>query len=246
MTKRLMTVIGLVLAAALYLCPAVMAGDWFGFGKDERGSGDLASETRDLKPFSRIELDGSIDLHITLGEDQSVVVEGDDNLLDNVYTEVTSRGELKVGVEEPYRSRRGLLVEITLPGLERVEIDGSGDVTVLELDQEQFEVRISGSGDADIEGRATSIEVYVAGSGDVDLRGDADEVFVKVRGSGDVDARRLTSKEATVTIQGSGDVKVHATEYFDGTVNGSGDITYYGDPEDVSKNVHGSGDIRRR
>jgi hypothetical protein len=45
---------------------------------------------------------------------------------------------------------------------------------------------------------------------------------------------------------GSGDVSVWATENFDGSVYGSGDIHYYGDPKHTSTHVAGSGEIRKR
>src|SRR6476619_2232567 len=54
------------------------------------GSGVAASETRDVDPFGSVELAGSNNVVIRVGEQQSVIVRADDNLIDRVTTEVQS------------------------------------------------------------------------------------------------------------------------------------------------------------
>jgi len=242
-----------------------LADGFFGFGKGERGSGDPATEERDLESFSEIRLEGSADLSIAVGGEQSVTVTTDDNLLDNIVTEVTRRGILVISSEGSYRTRLGVQIEITVPHLEELRISGSGDVEIEDLAEEQFEIRISGSGDVamegeigsleisingsgnvDFDGTAQEIDVSVSGSGDVDLRGEAVEMEITINGSGDVDARRMITQRVEVDLSGSGDVRVHATDYFDGASYGSGDIDVYGDPEDFTRYEDGSGDIRKR
>jgi hypothetical protein len=46
-----------------------------------------------------------------------------------------------------------------------------------------------------------------------------------------------------VSIAGSGDARVNATESIDARVAGSGDVTYSGHPHDVNRRVSGSGSI---
>src|SRR5215475_1784510 len=54
------------------------------------GSGVPAAQTRDLPAFDSVELAGSNNVSIRVGEKQAVVVKADDNLLDRVTTEVKS------------------------------------------------------------------------------------------------------------------------------------------------------------
>ena len=53
-----------------------------------QGSGVTASETRDVGPFASVELAGSNNVVIRVGERRSVVVKADDNLLDRVSTQL--------------------------------------------------------------------------------------------------------------------------------------------------------------
>lgn len=218
-----------LLAIAIIAAPATSAGDVFKFLTGHEyidGSGDLVTQTRDLKEFSRIKLKGSMDLFITVGKDQEVKLTYDDNLIDLIETEVRGK-TLTIWCEESYSSSRGSRIDISVPSLETVDLSGSGDIEIHDLKGDIF-------------------EYSVAGSGDLTVGGKVDELEIKVSGSGDVDARELEAAEVYVRVSGSGDVRVFATESFDGRVSGSGDITFYGDPEHVSRHVSGSGDIRKK
>jgi hypothetical protein len=104
-------------------------------------------------------------------------------------------------------------------------IQGSGDVAVQGVDGEKFSARVSGSGDLEVSGRATTLDAVIEGSGDMDLGG-------------------LDAQDVRVSIDGSGDARVHAGASLSATVNGSGDIRYKGSPPQTKISVNGSGDIR--
>jgi len=199
--------------------------DDIGIGSGVRGSGVEATETRDLPEFESIVLKGSGDVTVEIGDEQSVVVEIDDNLLEIIQTKVDD-GELVIDTEKSYSSKLGLKVRITM-----VEFDG---------------IEISGSGDADVSGiDGGELQFKVNGSGNVNASGTADEVTIVVNGSGDVNLFKLEASEASVRIAGSGDVDVHATEELNVRIMGSGDVTYDGSPQ-VEMKVMGSGDVNKK
>jgi hypothetical protein len=217
----------IVAAAAILLVAGSVSADWFGFGFGGiKGSGDAVTEERDVGSFKRIESKGSADIYVTIGKGLSVTVTIDDNLIDLIETEVRGK-TLRIDSRENYRTRLGCKIEITVPELERVYLRGSGDIIVERLDAEFFEFRL-------------------AGSGNLVAEGSTDELEVRLSGSGDIDTRDLIAQEAYVSISGSGDVRVHAEESFDGKVSGSGDIAIYGNPSDFSKSISGSGSIRKK
>ena len=216
--------LGLFLLVFL-LCGSLQAGiGWF--GKAERGSGDLETVELDLEPFTVIKSSIGLDINITLGDEQRVLLTIDDNLVDRIKTRV--RGDkLKIDSRGNIRLSRRCYLDITVPKLESVQITGSSDVIIEDYKGEYLELAISGSGD---------ITAY----------GQADEVEIRISGSGDIDARKLIAHDAAVSISGSGDVRVHADESLDASISGSGDIDYFGDPDRVDRSVRGSGDIRKR
>lgn len=186
-------------------------------GESIRGSGKLATEERAIESFDRIELEGSVDVFVDVGKDQSVTVSTDDNLLENLSTEVIGKNTLLISSVHSYSTRLGAEVRITVPSLRSVELEGSGDIEIRNMSGKLFEVGIDGSGDVLVEG-------------------EVDELDIIVNGSGDVDAADLVAEVAYVDINGSGNVIVYVKEEIDGNVNGSGDIDILGDPEIVSSN----------
>ena len=225
--KRKLIAFGLCLGLLATLAQSSEAGRLFKWHVDEEGSGTEASEVRDLDAFERIDLKGSADISVRIGPEQKVTVTTDDNLLDNIVTRVRGRHTLQIDTKGSFSTEKGIKIDIVVPSLTYVGISGSGDVQVDGLKQE-------------------AIEIEIEGSGDVNLSGEVDRIEVDVAGSGDIDARSLKAKSAYVDLDGSGDVDVFASEDFDGTVNGSGDITVYGNPPRISRSVHGSGDISMR
>ena len=256
-------------AAALIVSGSVEADDWFSRtfgGKSVKGSGDMATQARDVKEFTWIETLGAFDITVAAGDQQEVVLTFDDNLVELIETKVRGK-KLIISAEESYSSRHSCQVEIVVPKLEGVTTKGSGDITVEGLNSESFECHTEGSGDilvknvtipsiqCDINGSgdiaidnltADFLECRISGSGDFKADGQVERLEIDVHGSGDVDSRDLIAKEAEVDIRGSGNVRVHASESFDGAVYGSGDIFCFGNPKRFSKHVAGSGEIKRR
>lgn len=239
-----------ILTAVTFLAISCLASnaaaDLFGFGRSNNGSGQLERETRELDSFESIRLQCSIDVHVIIGSKQSVVVVADDNLLKYIETDVDRRGTLWIDSDESFDSRFDLVVEITVPSLKQLRISGSGDVIIEEMQQEFFDIHVSGSGDITMIGDVEELDISISGSGDIELEGEGKQANIRISGSGDIDARDFIVEEVEVRINGSGDVEVYATEYFDGSISGSGDITVYGSPKHMSRDISGSGDIRKR
>ncbi|HCR1674454.1 head GIN domain-containing protein [Pseudomonas aeruginosa] len=118
-----------------------------------------------------------------------------------------------------------VLVGISLPIAPRVQINGSGEITLNGLQQDAFEASVQGSGDVTVQGTVQSLDVEIAGSGDVD-------------------ARELTAATVDLNVAGSGDISAYASQSARVRVAGSGDIVVYGNPAQRDHRVAGSGKIK--
>jgi hypothetical protein len=216
----LASVVGLTLVVAISL--GCVRWD----NKDQiQGSGVARTDQRDVEKFEELSLMGGMDAVVTIGDQQSVTIEADDNVLPIIETKVED-GKLIVVPTENYRAKTPVKLTITVPQLKGVAINGSGDVDVNGLNG------------------ASSFAVAINGSGDVTAKGTADAVSVAVRGSGDVKLQDLQAKNGKVAVAGSGDVTVNATDKLDVSVAGSGDVKYMGSPK-ITKSIAGSGSVRK-
>ena len=188
-----------------------------------QGSGVEATEHRSVAEFTRVQIDGSTDLVARAGAQPSLSLRGDDNLLQFVTTEVRD-GVLYIGMQSgSYSFYRDLVVELSTPSLEALEIHGSADAELTGLSGPAF-------------------AVWVQGSGDVRAAGDVEQLRVSVSGSGDLDLGGLRSRQAQVEISGSGDVTVDVAEALSVDITGSGDVRYRGSPSTQAR-ISGSGTV---
>ena len=188
------------------------------------GSGVAATQARHVAAFKSVELAGSNNVVIHVGEKRSVVVRADDNLLGRVTTKVRS-GKLVIA-ETPgsLTTKSPMSVEIGIPTLDALTLTGSGDIVVDGIAAENLEVALPGSG-------------MVTGSGT------ATQLAVTVSGSGAVQFMQLAAEDVRAAVSGSGSIFVSATRSLDASVSGSGAIIYTGNPQDVKRSITGTGAI---
>lgn len=113
-----------------------------------------------------------------------------------------------------------------------LSVQGSGDISFPDVDAGILDITVNGSGDITLSGiRTDSANMVVNGSGDISLSGTGNTASYKVNGSGDIDAAGFVVTDAKVSIAGSGNISCHATGKLEGSVRGSGEVSYKGNPE---------------
>jgi Putative auto-transporter adhesin, head GIN domain len=189
------------------------------------GSGVASSQERSLAEFTAIEVAGSADVFVTVGEAQRVVVETDDNILPLVETSVQA-GRLVISMK-PFTSispRLPVRVTVTVPSIEAASISGSGSITLTGVNAE-------------------SLTLNLPGSGDITVSGATRQATISLRGSGNIQCGGLEAQTVDVSLDGSGDVTVNASQHLGVTIRGSGSIHYRGNPAEVNQSVSGSGSV---
>ncbi len=212
------------------------------------GSGIAATETRELTVFTRIAIEGSGDAVVLFGQEPSIIVQADDNLLEYILTDVED-GTLKLRLRHPdkhasFRNRTAIRYTITTPSVEALGIAGSGSVNCTGLHAAEFDIDIAGSGTITLDDMTCgTVTIDIAGSGDVRMSGVADRQSIDIAGSGNISAGDLKTERTRIEIAGSGDATVWATERLNVSIAGGGDVRYYGSPS-LSKSVDGMGSVR--
>ncbi len=225
----------LALLACLALTSCIISVDGTGWrhsfssgsGPRIQGNGIEASETRELEDFERITIEGAVDLVARVGaEERSVTVRGDSNIIQRVRTRVRGR-TLELDLEHgSYSMKSNLVVEVSVPSLRSLSIEGASD--------------------ARIEGLAGgAFEVEVEGAGDVILLGRVDQLEIVIEGAADVEARELVAQDAEVSIEGAGDVALRVERSIEVDIEGAGDVRYWGNPKVRGLSVQGAGDVQR-
>lgn len=189
------------------------------------GSGVRKVEKRELSPFTSITTDGAFDIEVVCQQSQSLEIEGDDNLLAMVSTEV-SNGVLRINNVGSYSTRTQMKIKISVPNIDGITANGAGTIAVSRLKNDKFDINSNG---------APSIRVS----------GDTKELQIDANGAGKVDAHKLKASRAEVESKGVAQVEVFASDELNVTVSGPSQVLYDGDPS-VNQTVNGPGSVRKR
>ena len=146
-----------------------------------------------------------------------------------------------------HRYDRGqeMLVTIVMPNIEEMKINGSGDVDITGVDNEELALNINGSGDLTVDGKSEMLDIGINGSGDISMDTvDGKDVDVSINGSGSVEFSGGTCQSMDISINGSGDVEAKDVQCVDVEVDvsGSGDSTVYAS-NSLTFDSHGSGEV---
>jgi hypothetical protein len=233
MTKRLFIAILVIVSVVLAACNAV------------RGSGNVETEERTVSDFSGIDLSGSGEVILTQAEAESLTIEGEDNLMPLIETEVRN-GTLVIGFKDnanvmPTKPLRFL---VSMPTIDNLAVSGSGKIVAESVKSDSLELDIGGSGSIDIaQLAAESITADISGSGNMTLAGAVARQRIDIGGSGAYKAEALESDAANVAVGGSGKTTIWVNEALDVDIGGSGQFSYYGSPT-VNSDVRGSGHVK--
>jgi hypothetical protein len=206
----------------------------------------MVTETRNVKDFDEVALQGRGDIVLEQGEVESVVIEADDAVMPHVKAEVDG-GRLVLGLEHWWdhllHPGAPLHFRVCAVTVKRVAISGSGSVRAETLRSEDLQLDISGSGEMTFpQLTARAVALGISGGGKMTVSGAAESMAVRISGSGNVQTGELATQAAEVRISGSGNVRVNAAQTLDVHISGSGSVTYAGQPL-VSQRISGSGSV---
>lgn len=187
------------------------------------GSGNTISEFRAVDEFSKVSISGTFILNITQGPTQSVEIIADDNIIGKVNTKV-SNDQLEIYLEDGNYKKTYLEANITVPELKGIKNEGTGDVTIFELQN------------------TGTMEIENIGTGNIAIAGYTDNFNIQNMGSGTINSAEFMAAIITLRIEGSGDCEVYCTESLNVSIEGSGNVYYKGSPT-INMDISGSGQV---
>ncbi|MFZ5570568.1 MAG: head GIN domain-containing protein [Thermodesulfobacteriota bacterium] len=211
---------GLLLVLMLILAAAPASGATSGCTE---GNGKISSETRNLPSFTGIAIDGAFDLRITCGKPQSVKVTADSNLLPFITTRVDA-AVLTIDTNRSICTKSDLLVTVTLPDIQQVEVGGSTDMVITGIANRRFNLTAEGASDISVSGKTGLFQVSLSGS--TELK-----------------ARQLLAETVQIKVLEASEATVHAIRKLEAVADGASSITYFGDPESVSRKAEDAAEI---
>lgn len=232
------------MSVVLILCAVIIVGGCTGLGGV--GSGNVINETRTVSGFSEVSLSGIGTLIIIQGDQESLIIEADDNVLPFIKTDVNNNKlEISYDTGMPAPTEE-IKIYLTLQDISSVEIKGTGKVESDQLNADSLNVNIEGAGKADLKNLTVNELVSnISGAGHIILSGSTDSQKITINGAGDYQAEDLQSLTAEVNINGAGNVIIAVSEFLKAVISGTGKVEYIGNPE-LDQQISGAGTIAKK
>lgn len=243
------------LSTATEICLTVIISVFFYTLSPSFANADqLKTETHKLQPFAHLSVQSGVKVVFKTSTEHSLSVEAQEDVFPYVKVE-QKNNHLVLGLENKKQkfSFRKLFMDapvtftLRAPSPESIEISGAGKFTADNLLADAFELRVSGSGNVDIERiqSRSMAHISVSGSGDAQIRRvESKTLDVEVNGSGNIDLGAATATHFNTRISGSGNVQYGFVEVREAqfSIAGSG---YIGvgeiETEDFDARISGSG-----
>lgn len=209
-----------------------------------KGEGELVSQNRNVSGFKGISVSGGFAVEITQGNQESLRLEAQENLLSNIRTEVKN-GVLHIYNEDNVSTNKGMKAYITVRELNKVDISGGVKVTGKSTFRANaFDLDMSGGSKVTLALNAKKLRADMSGASKVELSGQADEVVMNMSGASTVNASDLQARSVRVGASGASKVKVAAKENLHVSASGASKVEYNGNPS-VTKDVSGASKISK-
>ncbi|MFO7666619.1 MAG: head GIN domain-containing protein [Desulfobacterales bacterium] len=197
-----------------------------GCGGGVEGNGIAKKENRKVDVFSSVEVDGAFNVYIECRKKQNLELSGDSNILPHIITRVKGN-TLQITTSKTICPKTLLEVRISADNIEKAIVSGAVDLSISGVDNNNLDIDVDGAGDIKAAGKTKNFKINLSGSGDVK-------------------AKELKAENVEVLVNGAGNAVVYASRKLKAEINGAGDISYYGNPKDVTEDISGAGDIIKK
>ncbi len=240
MKRRILFTLFIACLVILTACNVVVAGQQI-----VHGSGKIASETRPVSGITDVSHSTIGDLTISLGDQETLTVEAEDNLLPYLETPVTNgmltiRGKSNVELHPSQPVR----YHLTVKNLRSLANTSSGNIIAPKIIGQMITINLSSSGDVTMDGiQADLLKLQSSSSGDIAIHGgQAGRQEISLFSSGKYQASEVISQSTQVTISSSGDANIWVSGQLDANISSSGNVNTYGSPQ-ITQHLSNSGKV---
>ncbi|NQU52344.1 MAG: DUF2807 domain-containing protein [Bacteroidetes bacterium] len=211
------------------------------------GNSDV-SEVRKVKDFNAIKVSTGIDLYITMGETEAVKIVADDDIIDDLITEVKD-GTLRIYMKKNnwfnWGGNKTRKVYVTVKELNGIDASSGSDVkSENTLEGESLKIEASSGSDVEIDVFYKNVSLDTSSGSDAKLSGKAKTFEAEASSGSDINAQNLESKICKVRASSGSDATVNVSDELYAKASSGADIRYYGNPKVKDTDESSGGNVK--
>ncbi|GGK20527.1 lipoprotein [Yeosuana aromativorans] len=212
-----------------------------------QGNGNVQSENRTLnEPFNAIKASHGLDVYLTQGDEESIVIEADENLHQLIKTEVKDN-TLHIYAEKNIGHASSKKIMVSFKDISAISSSSGSDVVSTNtISSDRLELNTSSGSDMILKVNTTELDCNSSSGSDLKLSGTTQKLIADASSGSDIKAGELKAESSQVKASSGADITVNTVKELTASASSGGDITYYGNPEVVNRNDSPSGSIRKQ
>ncbi len=231
----------LSLGAALLLCACNI-----NITSGENGNGNVVTQEREITgDFSEVSGSAGLDVYLSQGNENKIVVEADENLLPLIETEVEA-GKLSVTTNQNIGRSKAKKVYVTFKEINAVEASSGAEVTGNSVIKSQnLSLKCSSGADLEVEIFAEEVTAKASSGAEMKVAGTATMLRADASSGSELNAKDLMVLNCAAEASSGAEITVNVKEKLETNVGSGGDINYYGNPLSVNSNKSHSGSVNK-
>jgi len=219
----------------------------FGINSAIAGENDK-TEIRKVKDFNAIKVSTGIDLYITMGTTEEVKIIADNEIIDDIVTEVKD-GTLCIYVKKNnwfnWGFNKSRKAYVSVKELNRIEASSGSDVrSENTLKGDALEVKTSSGSDVVLDLIYKSLMLDSSSGSDAKISGKVKNFEAEASSGSDINAQNLESVVCRVRASSGSDATVNVSDELYAKASSGADIRYYGNPDSKDIDESSGGDVR--
>lgn len=222
-----------------------------GIGIATAGNSDK-TESRNVGSFKAVKVSTGIDLFITMGTTEEVKIVADDEIIDELITEVKD-GTLKIYMKQSNNwfnwntGNQTRKAYVTVKELQAIDASSGSDVkSENTLKGEDLKVRASSGSDVEIDVYYKNVWLDTSSGSDAKISGKTKTFEAEASSGSDIKAHELESKICKVSVSSGSDATVNVTDELYAKASSGADVRYYGNPQVKDIDESSGGDVSHK
>ncbi len=242
-----MTTLAKIIVATLLSLTLFSCNFDVNFNSGVRGDGNVQTEKRNItESFSTIKATEGLDVYLTQSDNESIIVEADENLHSLIKTEIVD-GVLKIHTSSNIGRATSKKVLVSFKDISKIISTSGSDVySTNTIKTDHLELNSTSGSDMKLEVNTATINCKATSGSDMRLSGKTDKLIAEATSGSDIKASNLVAQSSKVKATSGADITVNTAKELTAKATSGGDIKYYGNPEKVEKNKNSSGSIQKK
>jgi hypothetical protein len=205
------------------------------------------SENRKVKGFDAIKVSTGIDLYLKMGDTEAVKIVADDDIVDDIITEVKD-GTLRIYMKKSnwfnWGGNKTRKAYVTVKELNAIDASSGSDVrSENTLEGESLRVKVSSGSDVVLDVFYQNLNLDTSSGSDAKLSGKVKTFEAEASSGSDIKAQKLDSKICKVRVSSGSDATVSVSDELYARASSGGDVRYYGNPMIKDIDESSGGDV---